>query len=72
MPYLHIIQAMDVNSKSREELLREFDTLRAELNDIRAKYLALCTKLDADVGVTDTNYAAGAGTLLAAATFTKL
>lgn len=72
MPFLHVVQALDMNSKSREELLRELNFLRTEIDDIRTKYLALCTKLDADAGVTDTNYAAGAGTVLAAAVFTKL
>jgi hypothetical protein len=32
--------------------------LRAELDDLRAKYAATLAKLDADAGVTDTNYGA--------------
>ena len=32
--------------------------LIAAHNDLRAKYVALLAKLDADAGVTDTNYAA--------------
>lgn len=35
---------------------QELDLLRAELDDIRAKYAATLTKLDADAGVTDVNY----------------
>lgn len=40
---------------------------RAELDDLRLKFGALLAKLDADAGVTDTNYAATEA--LAAATF---
>lgn len=47
--------------------IQEFDALRSELNDIRTKFGTLLAKLDADVGVTDTNYAATQA--LAAATF---
>lgn len=38
---------------SMEELLA---ATRAELDDMRAKYAALLAKLDADAGVTDTDY----------------
>ena len=40
-----------------ESLFNAFVSLRAELDDIRTKYGQLLTKLDADGGVTDTNYA---------------
>jgi len=49
-------------------LSREFDSLRAELNDIRTKFAATLTKLDSDAGVTDTNY--GSLGALATAQFT--
>jgi hypothetical protein len=39
------------------------DSLRLEVNKLITQFRALCTKLDADAGVTDTNYSA----LLAAA-----
>lgn len=58
MPFLHVVQALDMNSKSREELLRELTYLRTELDDIRTKMGTLLAKLDADATVTDTNYAA--------------
>ena len=70
MPYLHNIQSSSAPSAHREVLLAEVDALRAELDDIRTKYAALLAKLDADGGVTDTNYAATAG--LAAARFTRI
>lgn len=34
------------------------DAVRADLAELRAKFLLLTAKLDADGGVTDTNYAA--------------
>lgn len=37
------------------------DGLIALVNELRTDYNALCAKLDADAGVTDTNYAALAG-----------
>jgi len=43
--------------------------LRDELDDIRTKYNAVLVKLDADAGVTDTDYASG--NALASATFEK-
>lgn len=52
---LNMAQSLSVGN--RVDLIRELDTLRAELDDIRTKYAALLTKLDADAGVTDTNYA---------------
>lgn len=36
----------------------DFDTLKVQFNLLRTAYLALLAKLDADGGVTDTNYAA--------------
>lgn len=70
MPYLHNIQSASASAKTREVLLREVEALRAELDDYRTKFAALLAKLDADGGVTDTNYAATVG--LAAARFTKI
>lgn len=42
------------DSGSLKELLT---AVRDELDDIRTKYAAVLAKLDADAGVTDTNYA---------------
>lgn len=36
----------------------DLDTLKVQLNAMRTAYLTLLAKLDADGGVTDTNYAA--------------
>lgn len=69
MPYKQVLNTTQSLAVSeRAQLTRELDTLRAELNDVRTKYAALLAKLDADGGVTDTNYAATVG--LAAAQFT--
>ena len=63
---LNTTQSLAVSE--RAQLTRELDTLRAELNDVRTKYAALLAKLDADGGVTDTDYAATDG--MAAAHYT--
>jgi hypothetical protein len=69
MPYrTSLNRTHGLSVSDRVSLIRELDTLRAELNDVRPKYAALLAKLDLDGGVTDTNYAATAG--LAAAQFT--
>ena len=70
MPY---VTRLNGNASSKSEafgLITELNALRAELTDIRTKYAFLLSKLDADVGVTDTNYAATAA--LAAAQFTPI
>lgn len=46
-----------IDASAAQEFIREFNLLRAELNDIRTKYAATLAKLDLDVGVTDVNYA---------------
>jgi hypothetical protein len=72
MPYQRVLNASApiLGSQMPLELGREFDLLRAELNDLRTKFASTLTKLDADAGVSDTNYAAlGA---LAAAQFTQV
>lgn len=69
MPYAVVLNHADsISSRDGRQLRIELDALRAELNDIRTKYAAVLAKLDADVGVTDTNYAATAA--LATSTFT--
>lgn len=68
MAYKQVINlAQSLSVQDRIQLTRELDTLRAELDDIRTKYAALLAKLDADVGVTDTNY--GTAAALAAKQF---
>lgn len=70
MPYVQRLNmAEGLTTQDVLQLINEFNTLRAELDDIRTKYAALLAKLDLDAGVTDTNYAATAG--LAAAQFTR-
>lgn len=71
MPYrIAMNNAKGLSTSSQMELTRELDLLRAELDNLRAEYATLLAKLDADAGVTDTNYAATCG--LAAAQFTAL
>jgi hypothetical protein len=38
-------------------IIAAFNQLQAEVAEIKSDYNALLTKLDADAGVTDTNYA---------------
>lgn len=68
MAYDITLNSLGLSAQERQHLKREFDDLRAELDDVRTKYAALLAKLDADAGVTDINYAATAG--LASAQFT--
>lgn len=57
MAYRQVInQFAGLSVSDKIALQREFDTLRAELDNIRTKYAAVLAKLDADAGVTDTNY----------------
>lgn len=56
---LNTTQSLAVSE--RAQLIRELDSLRTELNDVRTKYAALLAKLDLDGGVTDTDYAATCG-----------
>lgn len=70
MPYLQKINhTTSISVTERKLLIDEFDLLRAELDDLRTKYAAALAKLDADAGVTDTNYAATCAP--AAARFTR-
>ena len=69
MPYIAVLNGRSALSPQEAiEMAREFALLRAELDDIRTKYAAVLAKLDADVGVTDTNYVVTAA--LAAKQFT--
>lgn len=71
MPYrISLNRANGLGTSDKVQLTRELDLLRAELDDIRTKYAALLTKLDADSGVGDTNYASTGA--LTAAQFTAL
>lgn len=67
MAYKQVIQNAGLSIPAQQALIRELDLLRAELDDLRTKYAATLTKLDADATVTDTNYAASGA--LAAAKF---
>ena len=49
------------------QLAIEFNKLVDDLETLRASHAALATKLNADAGVTDTNYAATAAASLTAA-----
>jgi hypothetical protein len=59
MPYRQVLNsAQSISVSDRSQIAREFDDLRAELDNMRTRHAALLAKLDADAGVTDTNYAA--------------
>lgn len=57
MAYKQRINAMKgLSTQDKFALTAEFDALYADLTDMRTKYAAVLAKLDADDGVTDTNY----------------
>jgi hypothetical protein len=41
-----------------DDMVREWNQMRTLVNELKADHNALLAKLDADAGVTDTNYAA--------------
>lgn len=53
-----INQHLKGSAQDRQQLIRELDTVKADLVAIRAAMAALLAKLDLDATVTDTNYAA--------------
>jgi len=57
MPYNVLENHAPHPATLRAQVTLENDLLRAELDDIRTKFGTLLAKLDADAGVTDTNYA---------------
>lgn len=58
MAYIQVLNNRQALSPSEvQDMVREFNLLRAELDDLRTKFASTLTKLDADVGVTDINYA---------------
>jgi hypothetical protein len=84
--YVQAIQSAPFAGQTKQQLIRELNFLRSELDDVRTKYAAVLaditairtsfntamTKLNADAGVTDADYAAAAAltaTALAAAQF---
>lgn len=57
MPFTQTLNtAQSLSAQDRIQLNREFTALYDELTDLRTKYAAVLAKLDADAGVTDTNY----------------
>lgn len=59
MPFQQVFNAMrGLGNSDKQSLIRENLALRTELDEMRANINAICAKLDADAGVTDTNYAA--------------
>jgi len=54
---IRLNQAQTISKQDAKSLVIEFDLLRQELDEIRANFRAVLAKLDADAGVTDTNYA---------------
>lgn len=68
MAYRQVVNEMHLSPSDAILLIRELDFLRAEMDDMRSKFATLLAKLDADAGVTDTNY--GTTCALASAQFT--
>lgn len=70
MPYRQVVNMSESLSKSdTQALIRELDSLRSELNDIRTKYSALQAALNAGTAVGAAGYP-NATMALAAAQFT--
>lgn len=68
MAYVQVLnQFSSANWREREALIREMNSLRTELDDIRAKYTALVALL---VAATTLGAGYGTGTALNAKTFT--
>ena len=71
MPYIQRLNTMrSLGTTDMQQLAIEFNALRQELDEVRANYNAVLAKLDADAGVTDTNYVSTLG--VAASTVTAL
>lgn len=56
MAYLQVWNQVSMNAREKEQVIREFNNLRQELDEVRANFNAVLTKLDSDAGVTDVNY----------------
>lgn len=56
MAYVKALNSLNLSPQEKSVLKDEFDDIRAELDDIRTKFVAVLAKLDDDAGVTDTNY----------------
>ena len=57
MPFIQVLNnAPSISSNDTSAIIAEFVKLRTELDEIRANFNAVTAKLDADAGVTDTNY----------------
>ena len=71
MPYIQRLNTMQsITVSEAQQLIIELNALRQELDEMRANYNAVLAKLDADAGVTDTNFVATLG--VAASTITAL
>jgi hypothetical protein len=44
------------SSEMDDDIVREWNQMAALVNELKSDFNALLTKLDADAGVTDTNY----------------
>jgi hypothetical protein len=62
MPYLTTVNRLhSLSASDKLELIREFDAVRRELDEIRANFNNALTKLDADDGVTATDFVSTSG-----------
>ncbi len=59
MPYATRLNANGIDRRASVDLINEFNLLRAELDDIRAKYSALQGQLTAGAAIGAANYPAG-------------
>jgi len=61
MPYAQRLTHSGLSGQDKVDLRIEFDLLRAELDNIRAKYAALLAKMDLDATIVATDWASSAG-----------
>jgi hypothetical protein len=62
MPYLTTVNRLaGLSTADKMELIREFDAMRRELDEMRANFNNVLTKLDADAGVTAADFVSTSG-----------
>lgn len=56
MSYRQVLNHASLDIQTKQRLEDEYDKVNADLVELRAQFIALLAKLDADAGITDTDY----------------